>query len=331
MSPTEEQHLLFPTSRRRFLARLGLLAGAGALIPFSIKNVSRRMQRIEVGRQALGTWVRVVIEHDDPIVAGGAAEDAFAAIRLVDAQMSIHRADSQISRVNAAAGNGLVTVDRAVLYVVEMACGAAQRTDNIYDPTVLPLMRLYGFYHSGKDTYPSDREIVNVLENMGHQHVMIDRAQSGIGLTRTGVSLDLGSIGKGWALDRAIAAIRARGVGSALVDVGGNVYALGAPSGADGWSVGMVHPETGSIVRTFELRDLAVATSANNEQNRMLGHIRVGHLFNARLGRPADGHLSATVTAKTGVESDMLSTVAFLLGPDRFRNFPGAIESQFIG
>jgi FAD:protein FMN transferase len=191
---------------------------------------------------------------------------------------------------------------------------------------------LYGFYDSGSKTYPSDRQIAATLESMGHRHVMIDRTAGTLGLAKRGVSIDLGSIGKGWALDRAIDAIRSEGVNSALVDVGGNVYALGAPdSESEGWSIGVVHPVTGQIERTLMLRDMAVATSGNSEQSRMLGHIRVGHLFDARHGRPADGHLSASVIARTGVESDMLSTVAFLLGPDRFPGFPGAVESHFIG
>lgn len=325
------QHLLFPPSRRRFLAQLGILAGAGAFAPFLKTALPRRMQRIEVGRPALGTWVRVVIEDGDLARANRAAEGAFAAIQKVDAQMSIHRADSQLVRVNSAAGQCTVPVDVAVLDVLGIACDGARRTADAYDPTVLPLMRLYGFYDSGHNDYPSDREIADALDLMGHRHVIVDRAAGRLGLSRPGAALDLGSIGKGWALDRAIDAIRAEGVNSALVDVGGNIFALGAPAGADAWSIGIVHPVSGQIERTLQLRDLAVATSANNEQFRMLGSIRVGHLFNARQGRPADGHLSASVVATTGVHSDMLSTIAFVLGPDKFRAFPGAVESHFIG
>jgi thiamine biosynthesis lipoprotein len=331
MPETEVQQFLIPPSRRRFLAQLGIFAGLGVLTPFMRMSLPRKMQRIEVGRPALGTWVRIVIQDTDPERANRAAELAFAAIQLVDSQMSIHRPDSQIVRVNAAAGKEPIKVDVAVLDVVEMACKSARRTSDTYDPTVLPLMKLYGFYESGRETYPSDRQISETLDMMGHRHVIIDHANGKLGLSKVGVALDLGSIGKGWALDRAIDAIRATGVTSALVDVGGNVYALGAPQDSDGWSIGVVHPVSGSIVRSLMLRDTAVATSANNEQYRMLSHIRVGHLFNAKSGCPSDGHLSVTVTAKTGVQSDMLSTVAFLLGSDKFRDFPGALESHFIG
>jgi thiamine biosynthesis lipoprotein len=320
------------TDRRRFLAQLCLVAGAGAVTPFLRFALPRRQHRIETARPALGTWVRVVVRSDDSDRAGRAAEAAFAAIRRVDAQMSIHRADSQVARVNAMAGRGMVPVDPDVVEVVGRACDAARRTDGVYDPTILPLMRLYGFYGSRQDHYPRDTEIAAALDVTGHRLVTIDRAGGRIGLTRSGAALDLGSIGKGWALDRAIDAIRAEGIGSALVDVGGNVYALGAPEeSAAGWSVGIGHPESGTIAQVLVLRDAAVATSGNAEQSHVLGHARVGHLFDARRGRPAGGHLSASVEARTGVESDVCSTVAFLLGPDRFRGFPGALASHFIG
>ncbi|MBI4364400.1 MAG: FAD:protein FMN transferase, partial [Candidatus Latescibacteria bacterium] len=152
-----------------------------------------------------------------------------------------------------------------------------------------------------------------------------------LGLDRAGTAIDLGSIGKGWALDRAVEALRSEGIRSALVDVGGNVYGLGTPEHSrEGWAVGVVHPITGRLERTFLLDDSAVATSGNAEQCHVLGGFRVGHLFDAARGRPADGHLSASVQARTGVESDYLSTVAFLLGPDRFHGFTEVMAAHFV-
>ncbi len=318
--------------RRRFLLSLGLLAGAGAL-PFAVPRLLKRKSvRLETARPALGTWVRVVVNDTDPERASRAVGRAFDAIREVDGQMSIHRHDSQISSVNRAAGEGSVPVDPAVLLVTERAVDAARRTDGVYDPTVLPLMRLFGYYDSRRNRYPTDREISATLERTGWRHVIVDRPAGRLGLAKRGVALDLGSIGKGWALDRAVDAIRAEGVASALVDVGGNVYGMGVPDeGAEGWSVGVLHPLTGRVDRVFTLRDAAVATSGNHEQSHMLGNVRVGHLLDARRARPADGQLSSTAEARTGVESDLCSTVSFLLGPDRFRGFPGALAAHFIG
>lgn len=320
--------------RRRFLVQLGLLAGAGAvmLAPRALRSPAARRRRLETARPALGTWARVVVNEPDEARAARAAARAFAAIATVDAQMSIHRTDSQLARVNALAGISDAPVDRAVLDVVERAVGGARWTGGVYDPTILPLMRLYGYYGSGRDHYPSDRDVARALDVTGAAHVRLDRAAGRLGLDKRGVALDLGSIGKGWAVDRAIDAIRAEGVTSALVDLGGNVYGLGTPGDDEaGWSVGVAHPKTGAIDRVFTLKDAAIATSGNAEQHRVLDHVFVGHLFDARRGRPADGHLSATVMARTGLESDVNSTVAFLLGPSRFRGAPGALDAHFIG
>jgi len=335
--PGAPKHLPFLSltlDRRRFLARLGMLAGGAALVPLVRAHRSRSSvtHRLEAGRPALGTWLRIVVRHPDRDVTRGAIEDAFAAVRTVDAQMSVHRPDSQLSRVNAAAGRTATPVDVALLQVVSMACEASVRSGGVYDPTVLPLMKLYGFYSAERSAPPRAREVDAVLALMGAGEVKVDHAASALALRSEGAGLDLGSIGKGWALDRAVEAIRARGVRSGLVDLGGNVYGLGSPDDeAPGWSVGVFHPVTGELSKVFVLRDAAVATSGNCEQARVLGALRIGHLFDARSGLPSDGHLSSSVMARTGVESDVCSTVSFLLGPDRFRGWPGVLDSHFIG
>jgi thiamine biosynthesis lipoprotein len=133
-------------------------------------------------------------------------------------------------------------------------------------------------------------------------------------------------------VDRAVDALRARGVRSGLVDIGGKMYGLGSPDDdAPGWSAGLFHPVSGKLEHVFVLRDAAVGTSGNSERFRTIGATRIGHLFDARRGVPSNGHLSASVVSPTCLEADLLCTVAFLVGPDRFRNWTGALETRFIG
>lgn len=319
-------------SRRRFLVGLGLLAGAAAGTPMLERFARRRRQRVDVTRTMLGTSVRILVQDEDDRLAQQAIDRAFAAIERVDHQMSIHRADSQIAHVNAAAGERAVAVDADVLDVVERACATSRRSAGDYDVTVLPLMRLYGFYQSLRTSYPSDREIAAVLDRMGPDQVLVDRTAGTLALATRGAALDLGSAGKGWAVDRAVDVLRREGVTSALVDVGRNVYGLGVPEeGAEGWSVGVIHPVTGASDRVFVLRDAAVATSGNHEQTHVLGGARVGHLLDARIGRPAAEHLSASVVARTGTDSDIGSTTAFLVGPGRLTELPEHLGVHFIG
>jgi thiamine biosynthesis lipoprotein len=319
-------------TRRRFLSGIGVLAGAGVLAPLAARFRGEPLARLDVTRVQLGTPVRIVVRHEDERLAERAVERAFAAIARVDRQMSIHRPDSQLARVNAAAGERAVSVDADVLEVVERAVATSRRSGGVYDPTVLPLMRLYGFYASGRTAYPSDREIAATLARVGAHQVVADPAAGTLALATRGAALDLGSIGKGWAVDRAVAALRAEGVTSAMVDVGRNVYGLGAPeTGAAGWSVGALHPVTGAVDRVFVLRDTAVATSGNHERAVDLGGVRVGHLLDARLGRPAVGHLSASVQARSATDADAGSTAAFLLGPAHADRLPEHLAVHVIG
>jgi thiamine biosynthesis lipoprotein len=319
-------------TRRRFLAGLGVLAAGAACAPLLSHVRMGRVTSVEVERPGLGTWIRVVARHEDPALAERAVERAFAAIALVDHQMSVHRSDSQLTRVNRAAGVGAVAVDAAVLEVVERARQRAERSGGVYDPTVLPLMRLYGFYGASRDHYPGDREIARALDAVGWKHVLLDRAAGTLGLARRGAGLDLGSIGKGWAVDQAAAALRNQGITSGLVDVGRNVYGLGVPNDrAQGWPVGVVHPVSGAIEHVFALRDQAVATSGNAEQHHAQGGVMVGHLLDARRGRPSAGPLSASVLARTGTDADGTSTVAFLLGAEAVRAWPEPLAVHVIG
>ena len=339
MAASDARHALLPAgapgitlSRRRFLTGLGVMAGAGALAPLLGRLEAEAVASVEVSRPVLGTWARIVARHGDRDRAARAVERAYAAIARVDAQMSIHRTDSQIARANAAAGSAGVRVHPDVLDVVAGACRAAERSGGVYDPTILPLMRLYGFYRDGDAAYPSDREIARTLDLVGWRAIALDPAGGMLGLARAGAGIDLGSIAKGWAVDRAARALRDSGIRSGLVDIGGNVCGIGVPDDrADGWSVGVLHPVTKQVDHVFVLRDAAVATSGNHEQYRILAGIRVGHLFDARRGRPADGHRSASVVAASGVESDVASTAAFLLGPSAFTGWPGARAVHFIG
>jgi thiamine biosynthesis lipoprotein len=319
-------------SRRRFLAGLGLLAGAGVAAPLLGRSRSDAAARVDVTRPALGTYVRILVRHEDDKRAQHAIDRAFESIARVDRQLSIHRADSDIARANAAAGDRAIAVDTEVLDVVERARAETTRSRGAYDITVLPLMRLYGFYHSGRTAMPADREIAGALAVMGDRQILLDRAAGTLGLASRGAALDLGSIGKGWAVDRAVDALEREGVTSALVDVGRNVYGLGTPGdGAAGWSVGVLHPVTRKVEHVVVLRDAAIATSGNSEQGVTLSGVRVGHLFDARRGRPADGHLSASVQARTGTDSDIGSTTAFLLGPARTADLPEHLGVHFIG
>lgn len=318
--PNSAGHL----TRREVLKVLTTGLGAGLLTAGGLVRW-RRAQACAVLRQSrpmLGTLATITIHHPELREAEAAMTQAFAAIEQVDRVMSVHRADSDLSAVNRAAGRAMVTVDPALCAVLGTAMAVHAASDGAYDVTCLPVMRLYGFYASGHAHYPRDREIYDALDAVGQRWVTVDADACAVGLTRAGAGIDLGSIGKGYAVDRAGDALRAAGIMDALIDVGGNCLAMGAPRAdgrSHGWRVAVRNPTDGLDAQYFEtilLRDAAVATSGNYEQQVRLDGRTVGHLFDMRTAHPAQRGVSATVVAATATMADALSTTAFLLGPE---------------
>ncbi len=292
---------------------LGVLGAAGILR----QRWAMPVQVYQESRSLLGTLINIRIHHPDTRVASQAAAAAFDAIRDVDRVMSIHRPDSDLSRVNRLAGSEAVVVPPMLIEVMQTANRVHDLSGGAYDVTCLPLMRLYGFYDSGSRHYPSDRQVLKTLDAVGQRFISLNPETYELGITRAGTGIDLGSIGKGFAVDRAVKTLRAHGIENALVDAGGNIYAMGnAASHEAGWSVAIRNPMTpGTYFETLTLKDMAVATSGNYEQSVVLDGRRVGHHFDMRDGRPADGRLSTTIVAKTAVVADALSTPNFILGP----------------
>lgn len=306
--------------RRQALKVLAGSIGLGALGAAGILRWrgEAATQVYQEARTLLGTLINIRIHHPDARAAAQAANAAFAAIRDVDRVMSIHRSDSDVSRINRVAGSETVIVPPMLSEILQLSGRINDLSGGAYDVTCLPLMRLYGFYNSGARHFPSDREVLKVLDAVGERHVVVDGLRHEVGLQRAGGGIDLGSIGKGFAVDRAADTLRAHGIRNALVDAGGNIYAMGSSSETDaGWSVAIRNPERpDAYFETITLHDEAVATSGNYEQSIVLDGRRVGHLFDLRSGRPADGRLSTSVVAKSAALSDALSTTLFVMGTE---------------
>ncbi len=325
-------------NRRQFLQVLGAGLGCVALPTVGwVRHHYRARSVVQRAQYLLGTVITITVHHDDARAAEVAVQQAFDAIRRVDAVMSIHRSESDLSRVNRAAGRERVSVDPSLITLVQQTQSLAADTHHRYDVTCLPLMRLYGFYADGANArpYPTDREIAEVLEAMGPRQVEI--ADSALGLRHAKAAIDLGSIGKGYAVDQAAAVLRAAGIASALIDAGGNIAAIGVPTAhetdANGWSIAIRDPRGHAEHPYFEtilLRDAAVATSGNYEQTRRVGDVTIGHLFDCRLGRPVNHGISTTVVADNATLADAYSTITYVIGPAVRAQLPTTIREVFF-
>jgi thiamine biosynthesis lipoprotein len=248
--------------------------------------------------------------------ATAALEAALAEVRLVDRLMAVQRADSDVSRVNREGTRHPVPVDARVVEVLEASRRVSRLTDGAFDVTVLPVVREWGFT-DGRPARPVPDAHPTVA---GWRHVKVDGERGTVRLTATGAEIDLGGIAKGYALDRALAILRARGVRSAYLDLGGEIATLGAAPDGGRWRVGIRHPRRPeALLGVLELEEGAVSTSGDGEQFLAEGERRIGHIVDPQSGRPAAGPASATIVTASAMTADALSTAAIVLGAARSR------------
>lgn len=246
---------------------------------------------------------------------------ALAEFGRLDKLLSAYSAASEVGRVNAAAGKRAVRVSRETLNLVALALKYAALSDGRFDPTIGPLVRLWGI-GKGRGAPPDPAEVTAARRLVDYRRVMVDAPGRRLYLPERGMALDLGAVAKGYAAARAAALLRQRGVKSALIDAGGNIVALGTRPDGRPWRVGLRHPrKPGAILGILSVVDRAVVTSGDYERYFEFEGRRYHHLLDPATGYPAEGVQSATVVAPSSTLADILSTTVFLLGPDRGEAF----------
>ncbi len=277
------------------------------------------IQKYRFETMTMGTYASVTIVAPDSAWAADAAHEAHAALWAVDSLMSNWTDTSEIARINRELGPSAIPVEPEVGDVIALALDVWQASQGAFDVTVEPLVRAWGFL-GGRPAVPSPGDLRGALALVGSQHVDFDRVGRTIATDLPGVSIDLGGIAKGHGVDRAAGRLVARGVHDALVDVSGNMMALGHPMGRDAWVIGVRDPrgEVDYIAR-LSIRDRAIATSGAYEQFVVADGRTYGHILDPRTGWPADGLTSTTVLAPTAAEADAWSTAFFVLGLDGAR------------
>lgn len=246
--------------------------------------------------------------------------DVFAA---VENDLSIFRAGSVVTAINAAAGTDTMTpINAHAAQVIGLALEAAATSNGAFDPTVGPLMTLWGFRGTPVAHPPTTAAITAVRECVGWRHVQLDTSRSDAptaSLSRPGMHLDLGGIAKGYAVDLAYDRLREVDESDFLINLGGNIRACGVPgAGRDGWRVGVRDPyHNNDLLGMLTLHNgEAVATSGNYERFVVLDGVRYAHIIDPRSGRPIIGVAGVTVVAPTATQADALSTALFVLGPE---------------
>ncbi|OGW61973.1 MAG: hypothetical protein A2V83_03810 [Nitrospirae bacterium RBG_16_64_22] len=298
---------------------LGLLTAAGCR---ETDDSHRRSQYL------MGTVVTITVAGLDRDDADRAMNAAFEEIRRLEGILTFFSEDSDLGRINAAAGERPVGVSAETIEVLAEARRISDRSGGAFDATIGPLVSLWGFEVKERFVPPKE-EIERARTLVNWRNMAVDPELGTVRLERRGMKVDLGGIAKGYAADRAAETLRKHGVSRALVAVAGDIRAVGEKAVGVAWHVGIQHPrEPGAVLGSLKIADRSVSTSGDYERYFIKDDVRYHHILDPATGRPAAASRSATVLAPTTTLSDALSTAAFVLGPEKgialVRSVPGA-------
>lgn len=267
---------------------------------------------IRVHRTAMACRFEVVLRAGDTVHVPAAHAALDEAGRL-EALLTVFRDTSALVRVNRTAGEGAVRSEPELFELLQLSCRMHAATGGAFDITSTPLSRCWGFLRR-EGRLPSSEEIDVARSRVGMQHVQLDPARHTIHFRRPGIELNLGAIGKGYALDRMAQLLWNRGCWQAVLSAGGSsVVALGG--GRSGWTIDLRSRQVarGRIAR-LRLRDGALATSGAGEQFIDVNGTRYGHVLDPRTGWPASGVISVSVVTRDAAVADALSTACLIAG-----------------
>lgn len=252
-----------------------------------------------------------------------AAEEAYEELARLEEQMSVFIPASEISEINASAADRPVRIDARLFDLLVTAKRISRETDGAFDITAGPLVRRWNADDKMDFKLPHAEEISNLLAKVGIAHVCLDETDCTVAFDAPGVSINLGAIGKGYAVGEIASLLRDRGIESGLISGGtSTVYAIGCPPDGDAWTVGIRNPvERDGRLTTVRLRDQALSTSGGHERFTEVDGVRYSHVIDPRTGWPADDLLIASAVTPDPAESDALSTAFLVLGIDGTREY----------
>lgn len=248
----------------------------------------------------------------------GAEEGVDAAvyeINRIDREMSVTNPESVVSKINSSNGSETDISENAdIIKLINESVYISKMTEGNFDITVCPVVKEWGFTEDDFKV-PSEDCINDLLKLVDYEGIIIKDSEITL---RPGQMIDLGAIAKGYAADQAAIALRKSGVNNAIINLGGNVFAMGKNPQTGAWKIGIKNPvNDGTVIGTIEVSDKAVVTSGNSERYFEKEGVRYWHIIDPKTGYPANSGLaSVTIIADSATYADALSTAGFVMGSD---------------
>jgi len=291
----------------------------------------QELLRLEKSADAMGSTYSIALYGYDRVKMEAAVDAAFDEVRRLDELLSNYQPGSQWSEVNRDAATKPVLVSPELFQLLAACLEYSRESEGAFDITVGPLMKVWGFY-KGSGHLPHKPEIAAALAKVGYRHIRLDPAAQTVRFDRSGVEMDPGGVGKGYAVDRMVEVLRQNGVRTAMVaGSGSSIYGMGAPPDEPkGWPVKIKDPwDNRKTLAEVWLKDSSMSTSGSYEKFfRAEGRV-YAHIMDPRTGYPAQGSVSVSVLAPRTVDSEVWAKPYFVNGrqwavkhrPKEFRVF----------
>lgn len=307
------------------------------------------METVTLARNAMNTRFELVLHGDNATSLRAAADEALTEVERIERRLSLFIPSSEIARVNALAAREPVRVSPEVFALLDHAQRLSVETGGAFDITMAPLLRCWGMLGKSDGHIPNTDELAAARAICGMHLVALDRANFTVRFVRAGVMLDLGAIGKGYAVEQAAEILREAGVTNALIHGGtSTVFAIGTQPDADAWKIaidastanpnpnlsqegncesravplpggvrgGFPAPQTTTALTTIPLRDESLSVSAVSGKCFVANGRTLGHVIDPRTGEPASRALLTAVVLPSATETDALSTALLVAGPE---------------
>ena len=314
---------------RRLLVT-AVLIGLCLLVAVGIwKTQNERIAVTSRPRAVMGTdctLVAIVPRHRRA-AAEEALRNAEAVLRQIEGRMSSWIDVSEIGKLNASDAGKQVEISPETRTVLRAARAAFEQTGGAFDTTCRPLIEVWRTA-AKKKQLPADDEIAAARSASTWGH--FELSPTAVVKRNASARIDLGGIAKGYAIDAAVAVMRAVPIDSGMVDVGGDQRLFGRSIAGKAWPVAVKHPFADGPIVEFTVGEAAVCTSGNYARFFEIDGHRYSHIIDPRTGRPADVVSSVTVVAPTAIEADIWATALSVLGPDGFDRLPEGVHALVI-
>jgi thiamine biosynthesis lipoprotein len=293
----------------RFRKKLSVLFSAAALFLTATLS-AESLAPVHQQRYCMGTMFDVVVYHPSRSEAERAIEQALNEVVRLDRVMSHFKADSDLARLVRDGRHEFVSVDPSLYEVIEQSLAYSRRSGGKFDVTIAPILKVWKQAHA-EGRRPAAEELSAAKRCVGYDKIET-AAPNRIRLRSDCLDIDLGGIGKGYAVDRALDLLKAAGIANALVNAGSSsIVSIGAPPGLDGWPVALGTTLSGR--QTMLLRDASISTSQQNASYLPFVSGTFGDIIDPQAAAPIEGRAVVSVVARNGTAADALSTTLLML------------------